>query len=199
MPTTYEYLMKILIIHGHPDPMSYCRALAAAYRNGAMAAGAEVKEVLLGDLRFDPVLHFGYRQRMELEPDLNMAWEQILWAEHLVWVYPVWWGSMPALMKGFIDRLFLPGMAFKKREGSLLWDKFLTGRTARIISTMDQPAWYYRIYYRQPSHHAMKKAVLEFCGVKPVRVTAIGPLRLSKPEFRQRWLNRVEALGRRQG
>jgi putative NADPH-quinone reductase len=80
-----------------------------------------------------------------LEPDLLAAWEKILWAEHLVWIYPIWWGSMPAILKGFIDRLFLLGFAFKKKENSVWWDKLLTGKSARIITTLDQPKWYF--YY----------------------------------------------------
>ncbi|MEM6771760.1 MAG: NAD(P)H-dependent oxidoreductase, partial [Bacteroidota bacterium] len=88
----------------------------------------------------------------ELEPDLLAAWDNILWADHLVWVYPVWWGSVPAVMKGFIDRLFLPGFAFRKHEGSMVkWDKLLAGKTARLISTLDQPSWFYRWYYSRPS------------------------------------------------
>lgn len=189
--------MKILIINGHPDKESYNFALAAAYKQGARASGAEVEEIIINNLNFNPNLQYGYRKRTELEPDLLDAQQKIKWADHLVWIYPVWWGSVPALMKGFLDRVLLPGFAFKKREGSVWWDKYLTGKTARIISTMDQPAWYYRLIYRQPSNYTMKKLVLEFCGVRKVKVTNIGPIRLSKDSFRARWLNKVEGLGRK--
>lgn len=191
-------MRKILIINGHPDKESYCFALAEAYSKGALASGAEVQEIVVADLQFSPNLQFGYRKRTELEPDLKDSWEKIQWADHLVWVYPVWWGSIPAILKGFVDRVFLPGFVFKKRENSLWWDKLLTGKSARIISTLDQPAWYYWLVNRQPSHNAMKKQTLEFCGVKPVRVTTIGPIRLSKEEFRKKWLTKVENLGFRQ-
>ncbi len=191
-------MRKILIINGHPDKESYCFALAKAYKKGALTSGAEVREIVVADLQFSPNLQFGYRKRTELEPDLKDSWEKIQWADHLVWVYPVWWGSIPAILKGFVDRVFLPGFVFKKRENSLWWDKLLTGKSARIISTLDQPAWYYWLVNRQPSHNAMKKQTLEFCGVKPVRVTTIGPVRLSKEEFRKKWLTKVENLGFRQ-
>lgn len=186
---------KITLIYGHPDKESFSFALAEAYKKGAVDAGAEVQEIILADMEFNPNLQYGYRKRTELEPDLLAAWEKIQWADHLVWVYPVWWGSIPALLKGFIDRLFLPGFVFKKRENSLWWDKLLTGKTARIISTLDQPVWYYWLVYRQPSTNAMKKLTLEFCGVKPVKVTTIGPIRLSKDEFRQKCLAKIEKLG----
>ena len=186
---------KILIINGHPDKESYNFALAAAYKKGALASGAEVKELVLRELTFNPNLEFGYRKRTELEPDLQMAQEFLKWADHLVWVYPVWWGSVPALLKGFLDRVLLPGFAFKKREGSLWWDKLFVGKTSRIICTMDQPPWYYRWVNGSPSHTAMKKLTMQFIGVKSVKITAIGPIRLSKDAFREKWLQRIEKLG----
>jgi len=189
--------MNILIINGHPDKESFNWALAAAYKKGALKKGAEVQEIHIVDLDFNVNLAFGYRKRTELEPDLRRAQEQITWADHLVWVYPVWWGSVPALMKGFLDRVLLPGFAFKKREGSVWWDKYLTGKTSRIICTMDQPSWYYRWFNGRPSHVAMKRLTMNFIGIKKVRITAIGPLRLSKPKFRENWLKKVEALGAR--
>ena len=189
---------RILIINGHPDAESYCFALADAYKQGAIAAGADVREIVIRDLAFNPNLQFGYRKRTELEPDLLASQEALKWADHLVWVYPVWWGSVPALMKGFLDRVLLPGFAFKKREGSLWWDRFFTGKTARIICTLDQPPWYYRLVYRSPSHHAMQKLTLNFIGVRRVNITAIGPIRLSKPAFREQWLAKVAQLGKRQ-
>lgn len=190
-------MKKILIINGHPDRLSYCAALVAAYKNGAEESNAEIQEIVVADLQFNFNLSFGYRQRTELEPDLLEAQEKIKWAEHIVWVYPVWWGGLPALLKGFIDRTFLPGFAFGRRENSLWWDKLLTGKTARIITTLDQPAWYYWLVNGRPTYYSMKKMTLEFCGIKPVRTTTIGPLRLSSEEYRKKWLSRVEKLGRK--
>jgi len=114
---------------------------------------------------------------------------------NLVWVYPVWWGSVPAILKGFLDRVLLPGFAFKKIEGSWLWDKYLTGKTARIICTLDQPGWYYKWIYGNPSHNAMKKLTLNYIGVKKVRITTIGPVTNSTEKFRAKWLKKVEKLG----
>lgn len=186
---------RILLINGHPDRESFNFALAAAYRAGAQAAGFDVRELVIRDLQFNPNLSRGYRERTELEPDLRRAQEWITWADHLVWIYPVWWAGLPALLKGFLDRVFLPGFAFKKRENSLWWDRLLGGKSARIISTLDQPGWYYRIFNGQPSNRAMKKNTLEFCGVAPVRVTTVGPVRLSKPAAREKWLQRAGKLG----
>jgi NAD(P)H dehydrogenase (quinone) len=99
------------------------------------------------------------------------------------------------MLKGFIDRTFLPGFAFQKRENSVWWDKLLTNKTAHIISTLDQPAWYYWLINGRPTYYAMKKMTLEFCGITPVKTTTIGPLRLSKEAFRLDWLAKMERLG----
>ncbi len=160
------------------------------YRKGALSSGAEIRrsfsETLISNFRE------GYRGSQELEPDLQKAQEAIKWAEHIVIIYPNWWSTFPALMKGFIDRTFLPGFAFKYRKGSLLWDKYLTGRSARLIITMDTPPWYYWLVYRRPGHNAMKRGILEFCGIRPVRITTIGSLKVSSEARRQHWLRKVE-------
>lgn len=191
-------MKKTVIINGHPNKDSFNFGIAEAYRSGAMEAGAEVKEIVITDLNFNPNLQFGYQKRMELEPDLLKAWEIIQWADHLVWIHPVWWGGFPALMKGFIDRLFLPGMAYKYRENSVWWDKLLKGKTAHIITTLDQPGWYYRLFFGRPSVNQLKKSVLEYCGVKPVKLTYIGIIRNSKDEERSQWLKKVKELGKKQ-
>lgn len=125
-------MKKILIINGHPDNESFCAELAVAYKKGAKLANYECKLVNLTDLNFDPILHYGYKKRTELEPDLIEIQNDILNSNHLVFVYPTWWSTYPALLKGFIDRVFLPRFAFKYRENSLLWDKLLKGKTARF-------------------------------------------------------------------
>ena len=160
-------------------------------------AGGEVDLLRVGELDFDPNLRFGYRRRVPLEPDLLEAQRLLSAADHLTWVYPVWWGGVPAVLKGFLDRLLLPGYAFRKRDGSWRWDRLLRGRSGRIICTMDQPPWFYRLRYGRPSTRAMREVTLRFVGVSPVRVTSIGPLRESTAAFRQNRLHRVGRLGER--
>jgi len=191
-------MKKIAIINGHPNQDSFNFGIAQAYKAGAVETEAEVKEIIIRELKFNPNLQFGYQKRMELEPDLMKAWEIIQWADHLVWVHPVWWGGFPALMKGFIDRLFLPGLAYKYRENSVWWDKLLKGKTAHIITTLDQPGWYYRLFFGRPSVNQLKKSILEYCGVKPVKLTYIGIIRNSKDEQRVQWLRKVKELGKKQ-
>jgi len=187
--------MKILVILGHPDTESFCGALCTAYIEGANAVGAEIRELRLGELNFDPVLWKGYKEIQELEPDLVRAQELIQWSDHMVFVYPNWWGAMPALMKGFFDRVFLPGYAFKYRDNSAFWDKLLSGRTAHLIVTLDTPPWYYRWIYRQPGHNQMKRTILGFCGIKVVKITELAMVRGSTAGKRKKWLAMVNRLG----
>ncbi len=160
-----------------------------------MAVGAEVRELKLGDLRFDPVLWKGYNRIQELESDLVRAQELITWSDHIVFVYPNWWGAMPALMKGFFDRAFLSGFAYKYRKDSKYWDKLLAGRTAHLIVTMDTPSWYYRWIYRRPGHNQMKHTILGFCGIRVMKITEFTIVRNSLPMTREKWIVKAKSLG----
>jgi len=182
---------NIVVIVGHPDSNSYCASLAESYVKTATEEGHDVKLFKLGDAKFDPILHHGHHQRQELEPDLVVIREAIQWASHLVFVYPIWWGSIPALLKGFFDRTFLPGYAFNYRKDSVWWDRLLAGRSAHLIVTMDTPPWYYRWIYKMPGHNQMKITILEWCGIKPIKISSFGPLRGSTPEQREKWQQTV--------
>ncbi|HOH98971.1 MAG TPA: NAD(P)H-dependent oxidoreductase [Bacteroidales bacterium] len=190
-------MKKILVILGHPLADTFSNTVFDTYTNAARNAGAEVRVIKLRELSFEINFKAGYRGEQTLEPDLVAAQESIQWCDHLVLIYPNWWSTFPALLKGFIDRTLLPGFAFKYRKGSLLWDKLLTGRSARIIVTMDTPPWYYRYVLGKPGHNAMKKGVLGFCGFNPVRVTTLGPIKISTEKKRARWLKRIADLGQK--
>ena len=129
--------MTTLIIDGHPNPDSLCAAIARSYSD----AHGDARMLALRDLEFDQNMRFGYTRRQELEPDLNKAWQLMLDAEHVVVVTPVWWGSVPALLKGFFDRLLLPRRAYRIKSSGLP-EGLLSGRTGRVIVTSDSPWWY---------------------------------------------------------
>lgn len=197
-PRPYSPL-RVLVIVGNPAKDSYCDALSEAYVVGARSAGANVRLTRLRELRFDPVLHEGYRKIQELEPDLKKAQSDILWAQHLVFVYPVWWGAVPALLKGFLDRTFHPGFAYAYHANDPFFEKLLTGRSGHLIATSDAPPEWIRLAYRNCDANMMKRAVLEFCGVSPVGLTRVGRMRGSTPAYRAKWTQRVRALGEQQG
>jgi NAD(P)H dehydrogenase (quinone) len=185
---------KILLILGHPSNDNFCGALAQTYTKAAEAAGHEVKTLQLANLKFDPILHQGYKVIQALEPDLVEAQRLILWADHLSFVFPIWWGSVPAILKGFLDRVFLPGFAFRFQKGATFQDKLLAGRSAHMLITMDTPPWYFKWFYRMPGIHQMKKTTLEFCGIKPVKVMTCGPMVNSTVAHRTAWLAQAEKL-----
>lgn len=185
----------VLVVLAHPGATSFGTALGNAYAEGARKAGHDVKVLHLHDLKFDPILRDGYRVRQELEPDLIAAQKAIRRARHIAFVYPIWWGGLPALLKGFLDRVFLPGFAFRYREGKSFPAQLLKGRSAHIIATMDTPPWYYRLFFRAPGLNQMKKATLEFCGIHPVKSIAIGPIIGSKLTQRENWLRKADFLG----
>ena len=185
---------KILTVLAHPGADSFCAGIHEAYVEAATSAGAEVRTLDLKSMDID--LSFGgYRDKRELEPALQAAQDDITWAEHIVFVYPVWWGAMPALLKGFIDRTFLPDFAFSYRDDSPMPARLLNGKSARIIITMDAPVWYYRIANRGAAETVMRKCILEFSGIKPVAVTRFGAVRESSDAKRAAWLEEIRKLG----
>ena len=187
--------MNVLVILGHPRKQSLSGALAAAYAEGARAAGVNVKELILAELHFNPNVELANMPEQLFEADLAQAKRAVEWADHLVFVYPTWWGTMPALLKGFLDRMLMPGFAFEWRaDGS--WSKLLTGKSAQAITTMDTPGFVYRWIYGQPGHNMLKRATLNFCGIDPVRINSLGTVHDSTPEQRARWVQKARAMGR---
>lgn len=186
---------SILIINGHPNKESFCNALADSYKQGAIYKNHKVEQLNLRELNFNPNLEFGYQKRTELEPDLLNAWEKIKEANHLVFVYPNWWGTYPALLKGFIDRLLLPGFAYKPIENSVRWNKLLKGKTAHIMVTMDSPGFFYKLFLRSPGHNSMKRSILSYVGIKTKRITNFRIVKTSTLKKRNAWLTKAYKLG----
>jgi NAD(P)H dehydrogenase (quinone) len=186
----------ITIILGHPAKASYCRALAEHYRQGAEAAGHQVHFLALSDMQFDPILHEGYSEEQPLEADLEQAQNAIKASDHLVIIHPLWMGMMPALLKGFFERVFTRGFAYDEKKG-LFSGALLKGKTARVIVTMGMPGWFFRWFYCAHSTASLKRNILHFCGIRPVRVTYYGLIEAVCDEKRMKWLEAVRTLGAR--
>ena len=182
---------KILIIDGHPNENSFCAALSKSYAKGAQNSEFELQIIYLRNLNFDLNLREGYRKIQELEPDLVDSQSKLKWCEHLVVIYPIWWGSMPALMKGFFDRCLLPGFGFKYHKEDPFWDRLLNGRSARVIVTSDAPAWYNYLKYFNAPVIIVKKMILEFCGFRPVKTTVLGGVKNLTETKRAKLLNQI--------
>jgi len=189
-------MAKIMIVVGHPQTNTLCEALGRAYKSGAESAGHEVTIFTLATMSFDPILHHGYRHEQALEPDLHRAYDTLSACDHLVLVFPLWCGDMPALLKGFIERILQPDLiARENTENAMNWSIF-RNKTARIIITMGMPVSIYRFWYRGYALKLLTRNILHFIGIKPVRHTLFGMVATSKPQTRNGWIEQVRALGR---
>lgn len=189
---------RILIIDGHPDASSerYVHALSATYRDGARAAGHEVRGIVVSELEFS-LLRSSEDFRSGTASQVIRACQQdLVWAEHLVILFPLWLGSMPALLKGFFEQALRPGFAFAAAARPGFQRKLLHGRSARIIVTMGMPALFYRWYLRAHSLKSLERNILRFCGLGPIRTSVVGAVESMGPVGRGNWLARVYTLGK---
>jgi NAD(P)H dehydrogenase (quinone) len=189
-------MRKVMIVVGHSQRETFCDALGSAYKQGADTAGHEAQMFTLSQMTFDPILREGYRREQPLEPDLQAAYKALAACDHLVLIFPLWCGDMPAILKGFIERILQPDLiARQNTENAMNWNIF-KNKTARIIMTMGMPVSIYRFWYGGHALKLLTRNILHFIGIKPVRHTLFGMLATSKPTMRERWIRSVEELGR---
>ena len=190
---------QILLILGHPDPSetTFCGALASAYARGAEASGFDVRQIRVGALDLPYVRNSAEWRAPAKGPEIRAAQERFIQADHLVFVYPLWLGDMPAKLKSFLEHVSCGGSIIDlDAKGG--WRKKLNGKSARIIVTMGMPALAYRWYYLSHSLRSFARNILAFSGVAPIRKTIIGTVEGSSDE-RAAWLARVQALGEKGG
>lgn len=190
-------MKRVFILDGHPAAASLSRHFALAYAQAAESAGHSVRVAHLHDLSFDSDFEFGsYRQIKPLEPDLERFLDDLEWSEHLVLLTPMWWGGLPAKLKGLIDRALLPGRAFDTLNVKWGLPKpLLGGRTARVIITSDTPGWFFRLAYRNALIWQIRGQILGFVGFKPSRFNHFSGASDAKPDQVEAWTARVRKLG----
>ncbi|MDM0078607.1 NAD(P)H-dependent oxidoreductase [Variovorax sp. J2P1-59] len=187
----------ILIILGHPDASArhFCHALSRAYEDGAISGGHTVESIDLGRMDF-PLLRSKRDWDEDAAPEsLRQAQLSIKRADHLVIVYPLWLGGMPALLKGFLEQVLRPDIGFSV-DGTVVHGRPLEGRSARVVVTMGMPAFIYRWYFGAHSLKSLRSNILGFLGVAPVRKTLIGTIESLSDARRGEWLKRLQRLGR---
>lgn len=186
--------MNVLLIDAHPDEGRYCSHLLEVYR-AALPTGAQVTEVRLRELTFSPNLAHGYRKRTEWEPDIAAIAKAIDACDHLAIAFPMWWGAEPAMLKGLLDRLFLPGFMFAYHDTDTFWDRLMAGRSADVIATMDTPPLFLRLAYGNALIRRWKGQVLGFVGFKPVRILPLGQVKFGGAEKKgAKWEAKVRHL-----
>lgn len=190
---------RIAIIQGHPDPAGrhFGHALAAAYATGAHEGGHEVQLVDVAQLKF-PLVRSQQEWTSAPAPEaIAEAQRTLAWASHIVVVFPLWLGDMPALLKGFFEQVLRPGFALQQEKPNRMAKKLLKGRSARLIVTMGMPAFFYRLYYRSHSVKSLERNLLNFVGIAPVRTTLIGLVASKGDPAHDAWLEDVTNLGRK--
>ncbi|MGM0584695.1 MAG: NAD(P)H-dependent oxidoreductase [Pseudomonadota bacterium] len=188
---------RILILDAHPDPdpARLIHALADACAEGAQAAGHETRRLRLADLDF-PLL----RSRAEFEdrappPAIARAQRDVEWAEHMVWLFPLWMGGPPARLKAFCEQLFRPDFAAPDTASGGLPRGRLKGRSARLVVTMGMPAPAYRLWFLSHGVKSLERGVLRLSGVAPVRRTYFGMVEQASEGTRAGWLSAARRLG----
>lgn len=190
---------RILLIQGHPDDSQphLCHALEIAYGRGAESAGHEIKRINVAALDFPLLRSEQEWQNGQLPSTLIESQDAIRWAEHIVLFFPLWLGDMPALLKGFLEQVARPGFAFARDAKNPMAAKGLTGRSARLVVTMGMPASLYRWYFRAHSIKSLERNILGFVGIAPVNDTLIGMTGNMKSTMTEKWMSRLEKLGKK--
>jgi len=188
----------IVVIQGHPDPRRhhFCHVLADAYVEGARVARHRVRIVDVGALDFPVLRSQEDWQSGKPLPVIRAAQGDIAWAHHLVILFPLWLGTMPALLKAFLEQVFRPGFAVSDAQDGRMWEKLLAGKSARIVVTMGMPALVYRWYFRAHGVKSLERNILAFSGIGPIKETLIGRVGDKSSTRRLQWILRLQALGR---
>lgn len=187
-------MKNILVIQGHSDSTSLTYSLAKSYLEAQEAKGNRVSLIDLSEIEFNPILDKGYKEIVPLEDVLISAQASIQEASHIAIFYPTWWGSLPSKLKGFFDRVFLPGFAFKFGPGQSFQTKLLSGKTAIIVTTMDTPPFYYKYVQGNLGPKLLKSLILSFSGIKTKRTVLVGPVRNFDENKIRSWIEKMKHI-----
>lgn len=189
-------MKKIAIIQGHPDKSQshLCHALADAYRSGAYDAGFDIQNIEVANLDF-PLIRSQHEFEQGEPPSCIKQTQSIIsLSHHIVLLYPLWLGTMPALLKGFLEQVFRNGYAMEKKPNGLFTKK-LSGRSARVVVTMGMPVLAYRWFFGAHSLKNLERNILKFSGIKPIRKSLFGMVDDVSTKKREQWLKQLRALG----
>ena len=188
---------RIVILHGHPDAAGnhLLNAMADAYAEGATSSGHRVRRIEVAKLDFPLLRTQAEFESGELPPALVQACDDMRWAEHWVFLFPLWHGTMPALLKAFLEHIFRPGFAMEYREKQFP-KRLLAGRSARVVVTMGMPVMLYRWYFGAFGVRAFERSMLGFAGIRPIRESFYG-LSFADEKKRLRWIEDMRRYGTR--
>ena len=187
-------MARVAIVVGHVRSGTFCDALGESYQRGAAAAGHDVQLFATSKMKFDPILHEGFIRVQPLEPDLKAAAEAMLAADHLVIIFPLWLGTLPAILKGFLERVLQPQLVESAKQNKFI--KLLKGKSARVVITMGMPGFVYRWWFGAHALKMLKRNILAFMGVRPIRSVIYGNIEGAGDARRKTWLVEMETMGR---
>jgi putative NADPH-quinone reductase len=190
-------MSRIVVIEGHPDPSPdrLNHGLAEAYAQGARLGGHVVDRLHVGNMQMPPLRSAAEFESGQLAPGIADAQRRLREAHHWMLIYPLWLGTMPAHLKSFLEHTLRPGFAYMPEAG--LDSGLMSGRSARVVVTMGMPGLFYRVWFGAPGLRAVRRNILGFVGVAPVRTTVIGSANALDPGRALFWLRRMTELGRR--
>lgn len=197
MTLQYKHMQpkKIVVICGHPDSDTFTGTMLDHYQVAAEEAGHEVKRFNLGDMNFDPILHKGYKEIQQLEPDLLTLQQAIRECDHIVIGYPNWWCTMPALLKGLFDRFWLPGFAFNFNKQTKKIEKHLVGKTARVYILSGSHSPFQTWWKFGDFTNEIQYGILEFAGIS-TQISAFGPCECHNDKQKNKWIKEVDGHGK---
>ena len=189
-------MRRIAIIQGNPDPKGghYDHALARAYAESAEQAGHTIRVLDVAQLEFPWLRTEADFNSGGVPSGIRDSQEVLREADHLLIVFPLWHGTMPAVLKAFFEQTFRPGFAMEPRPGKLP-RRLLRGKSARIVVTMGMPAPLYRWIFRAYGIKCLNRSILWWSGISPIRTCLIGNVARRNTGYHQRWLDRMRAWG----
>ncbi|MGB3245068.1 MAG: NAD(P)H-dependent oxidoreductase [Sulfitobacter sp.] len=189
-------MTDILILQGHPDPSKshLCHAIADSYRTAAEQNGHRVHVIAVADQDIPYVRSKADWESTDLPPVAVEGQAAVRAAEHIVLIYPLWMGDVPAMLKAWIEQVLREGFAFDVHRTS--WKAALKGKSARVIVTMGMPSLAYRWFFFAHSLRSLDRNVLKFCGIRPVRWSIFGNAEDPTGKAQKRFLEKAAKLGK---
>lgn len=197
--------MKTLIIFNHPYEGSFCSAIRDAVKSGLRKGRHSCKVINLDKDRFDPVMREKDLRAFKLRGDEDLTIvdgvdpivlrykKKLVWAERIVMIFPIWWMSVPAMTKGFIDKVIFPGIAYKM-EGNQLKSTLESLKQVVIISTMNTPAEVYSNEFNNSIEGSLIKGTFNKIGIHDIKWISLNMVSQSGDEKRWLWLDEIEKM-----
>ena len=189
--------MKVAIIFNHPYNGSYCHSILDSVKRGLNKAGHEIDVIHLDHDQFNPVITakdlLAFKNKKCIDPQALKYIQRIKAADHLVFIFPIWWELMPALMKGFIDKVIFPGETYDYTNSGYGMVTLLDNlKSATVITTMNTPAIMYKLIYGNAIKKSLIRGTLKKSGIKNVKWLSLNMVKASSSEKREKWLNKIE-------